>query len=181
MVEVENEEGEEKLKEESQERVVVNQDDEEGEVVAEDAADADDKYIFTLINKNIFIMIHVLASVNEPHKLTGNLGDRFGYVLMEFYCKKMNIEVKRVGVYDDIGKNTFAIVGSIYYLCIHKLHEAQWKMNKKYGKEMPDISNNIIVIGCGKIKEFTKEDSFFVENKRWYKNLICLKILNFGY
>ena len=43
MVEVENEEGEEKLKEESQERVVVNQDDEEGEVVADAAADADDK------------------------------------------------------------------------------------------------------------------------------------------
>ena len=51
---VKDEEEEEKLREESQERVV-NQDDEEGEVVAGDAADADDKYIFTLINKNIFI------------------------------------------------------------------------------------------------------------------------------
>ena len=39
---VKDEEGEEKQKEKSQERVV-NQDDEEGEVVAEDAADADDK------------------------------------------------------------------------------------------------------------------------------------------
>lgn len=112
-------------------------------------------------------MIHVLASVIEPHKLTGNLGDVFGYVLMEFYCKKMNIEVKRVGIKDDIGKNTFAIVGSIYHLCIRKLQEAQWKMNKKYGKEI-NISNNIIIIGCGKI-----ERGGIIGR---HKNLICLGV-----
>lgn len=33
--------------------------------------------------------INILASVEHPNKNNGNLGDIFGYLLMEHLCKKM--------------------------------------------------------------------------------------------
>jgi len=76
--------------------------------------------------------ICILGSVKIPNKNNGNLGDIFGYVLMEYLCKKMNIKVKRLGIHDNIEENTFALVGSICELCNAKA------TNKK-----------IIIIGCG--------------------------------
>jgi len=79
--------------------------------------------------------ICVLASVVNPNKETGNLGDLFGYVLMEHFCKEMNITVKRLGTRDTIEDNTFAVVGSICHLC---------NVKAQTGK--------ITIIGCGMIK-----------------------------
>jgi len=63
------------------------------------------------------VEVCVLASVKNPHLSRGNLGDIFGYVLIEFLCKDKNITVKRLGVHDSIRKNTIAVVGSICELC----------------------------------------------------------------
>ncbi len=79
--------------------------------------------------------ISVLASVVNPNQNNGNLGDLFGYKLMEHLCKPLNIGVKRLGVKDNIEDNTFSLVGSICHLCNQKAK------NKK-----------LIIIGCGIIK-----------------------------
>lgn len=82
--------------------------------------------------------VTVLASVKNPYATRGNLGDVFGYFLMEHYCKQYDIEVERVGVDDKIEKDTFAVVGSIINLC----------HNKVKAKEQ---ENKIHVLGCGLI------------------------------
>lgn len=90
--------------------------------------------------------INIYAYVKNPSNLyLDNLGDVFGYVLMDYLCKRMNINVKRFGKNDYIPNNTLAIVGSIIHLCINKV-----KNN----------NNNIIIAGCGIIK-----------NDRIYNNL----------
>lgn len=79
--------------------------------------------------------INILASVTHPNKNNGNLGDIFGYILMEYLCNKFNVKVNRLGVNNQIKDNTFSLVGSICHLCNKKCK------NKK-----------IIIIGCGIIK-----------------------------
>lgn len=103
------------------------------------------KNIYTISNNYIMVCINVLASVN-PNNKQGNLGDIFGYVLMENLCKPFNIEVKRLGTQDNIENNTFSLIGSICHLCNSKA------INKK-----------IIIIGCGIIKK---------DNTLWNNNNI---------
>lgn len=93
--------------------------------------------------------IYILASVKNPLSKKGNLGDIFGYILMEYLCKPFNIKVKRLGVNDKIVNNTFSLVGSICHLCNNKT-----KNNNK----------KIIIIGCGIIKE---------DKTIWNNNLDC--------
>ena len=83
-------------------------------------------------------IINLLASVKKPSASSGNLGDIFGYVLLEYLCKNLNIKVNRLGLYDNIsgGDVTFAIVGSIVELCLNKANKTP---------------NKLIVIGCGLI------------------------------
>ena len=60
--------------------------------------------------------INVLTSVKNPKSNRGNLGDIFGYKLMEYLCKPLNIKVNRIGINDIIVNNTFSLVGSIGHL-----------------------------------------------------------------
>lgn len=64
--------------------------------------------------------ISILASVKNPLCNKGNLGDIFGYILMEYLCKPYNIKVNRLGIDDKIVNNTFSLVGSICHLCNKK-------------------------------------------------------------
>lgn len=82
--------------------------------------------------------LNVLASVKNPHALRGNLGDIFGYLLMEHYCDQYNVNVNRMGVDDKIEDDTFAVVGSIINLC----------HNKVKAKEQ---TKKIHILGCGLI------------------------------
>ena len=90
--------------------------------------------------------INVLASVINPNSEKGNIGDMFGYILMEYLCNPLNIQVKRLGTKNNIVNNTFSLVGSICHLCNSKAK------NKK-----------IIIIGCGIIKK---------DNTLWNNNNI---------
>lgn len=90
--------------------------------------------------------INIFASVRNPKSNRGNLGDIFGYKLMEYLCKPLNIKVNRIGINDRIVNNTFALVGSICHLCNNKAKQNKIK---------------IIVIGCGIIKK----DSTSYNNK----------------
>jgi len=90
--------------------------------------------------------INILASTRNPKSNRGNLGDIFGYKLMEYLCKPLNIKVNRIGINDRIVNNTFALVGSICHLCNNKAKQNKIK---------------IIVIGCGIIKK----DSTIYNNK----------------
>ena len=82
--------------------------------------------------------INILASVKRPNSDRGNLGDLFGFVLLEHLCEPFNIKVNRLGIYDDIENNTFALVGSICHLCNKKAKDKR-----------------LLIIGCGIIKPDT--------------------------
>lgn len=84
--------------------------------------------------------IYVFASVKNTKSTKGNLGDLFGYTLIEYLynqylSNEYNIKVKRLGINDNIKKNTIAIVGSICHLC-----------------NIKSVNNKITIIGCGMIK-----------------------------
>ena len=79
--------------------------------------------------------VNILASIKNTKSNKGNLGDLFGYILMEYLCNPLNIKVNRIGINDTIVNNTFSLVGSICHLCNNKAK------NKK-----------VIIIGCGIIK-----------------------------
>lgn len=81
----------------------------------------------------------VLASVKKTNAAKGNLGDMFGYLLMEHFCSQYSLPVKRIGVDDDIEEETFAVVGSIIHLCNNKT-------------KPKDTKGSINIIGCGLIK-----------------------------
>ncbi|WP_346993083.1 polysaccharide pyruvyl transferase family protein [Alteromonas gracilis] len=83
--------------------------------------------------------INVLASVKKPNSEKGNLGDLFGYMLMEYYAKQYSLSVNRLGVDDELVSDTFAVVGSIIHLC-----------QKKAKLASEDLK--LIVLGCGLIK-----------------------------
>jgi pyruvyltransferase len=93
--------------------------------------------------------INVFASCYCPYSEKGNLGDMFGYILMEFFCKTRGITVNRLGLKDSLKENTFAMVGSIYACCISKSNNQNKKM---------------IIIGCGFINA--------IDNIK-PKNIIC--------
>lgn len=72
-------------------------------------------------------MLNILASVINTKINTGNLGDIFGYILFEYYCKNMNIKVNRLGINDRINKDTVALVGSIVELCYNRANRDKKK------------------------------------------------------
>ena len=107
--------------------------------------------------------INILASVKNPKKESGNLGDVFGYKLMEYLCKPLNIKVNRLGIGDKIVNNTFSLVGSICHLCNQKA-----KITKK----------KIIILGCGIIKkDGTKWNNKYIEWKG-IRGPSSLKLIN---
>ena len=107
--------------------------------------------------------INVLTSVKNPKSNRGNLGDIFGYKLMEYLCKPLNIKVNRIGVNDRIVNNTFGLVGSICHLCNRKAKE-----NKR----------KIIIIGCGIIKkDSTNWNNKYIEWKG-IRGPSTLKLIN---
>lgn len=84
--------------------------------------------------------LNILASIKDPTAKHGNLGDMFGYLLLEHYCAQYSVNINRIGVHEKIPEDTYAFVGSIIHLCHKKI------------KEQND-GCSIKVLGCGLIKE----------------------------
>lgn len=57
--------------------------------------------------------LNILASIKDPRARHGNLGDLFGYLLLEHYCAQYSVNINRIGVHEKIPEDTYAFVGSI--------------------------------------------------------------------
>ena len=66
---------------------------------------------------------NILANIKDPTAKHGNLGDMFGYLLLEHYCAQYSVNINRIGVHEKIPEDTYAFVGSIIHLCHKKIKE----------------------------------------------------------
>ena len=46
--------------------------------------------------------LNILASIKDPTAKHGNLGDMFGYLLLEHYCAQCPVNINRIGVHEKI-------------------------------------------------------------------------------
>lgn len=101
--------------------------------------------------------VNVLAyTKNIRSEFNDNLGDFFGYILMDYICQKQDIIVNRRNQLDRSSDTVFSIVGSLLQMLFNRLSTIKQK--------------TIIVVGCGlveaKCKYFFNTDRLIVAGVR---------------